>query len=230
MAILALALYGSRARGDNSEQSDVDLFAITDDDKYRMMVNGKTNVACYPLPLALERAAEGDLFILHICSESKELYESLGELNELKSTFRYKENYFLEVSQASDLAWFLVDSGPDFRNFTLLNKRIAWCVRTILIAKSAQMRIPFFAASKLVEFSGMPDTAILIDGKNSNSFRPELIEKLIIFLNAIGAPRPNANKDKALTDYFNLFKVTSNSMGLKTLRAIQGDTSAENYT
>lgn len=230
MAILALALYGSRARGDNSKKSDVDLFAITDDPEYRMLVNGNTNVACYPLSLALERAAEGDLFILHICSESKKIYESFGELNELISTFRYKEDYILEISHASDLAWFLVDSAPDFRNFTLLNKRIAWCVRTILIAKSAQIKKPCFAASKLVEFSGVPHTANLIDGKNSTSFRPELIEKLIDFLNSIGAPRPSSRKCTDLTDYLTLFKATSNSMGLKTLNSIQGDSTAENYT
>lgn len=229
MTILALALYGSRARGDNSEQSDVDLFAITDEHEYRMMVNGKINVACYPFPLALERAAEGDLFILHICSEAKELYQSFGELNELKSTFCYKENYFLEVSRASDLAWFLVESGSDFRNFTLLNKRIAWCVRTILIAKSAQTKDPCFATSKLVEFSGMQHTVMLIEGKNSTLFQPELIERLIEFLKKMGMPRPNVKKSKALTEYSNIFKATSNSMGLKTLRSIQGDAAAENY-
>lgn len=230
MTILALALYGSRARGDNSEQSDVDLFAITDDHEYRMIVDGKTNIACYPLSLALERAMEGDLFILHICSEAKELYSPLGELNDLKSAFCYKDNYFREISQASDLAWFLADSGPNFRNFTLLNKRIAWCVRTILIAKSAQIKKPYFAASKLVELSGMPQTAMLIDGKNSISFRPELIEQLVCFLKISGASRPEIGSANILTEYSNLFKKSGNSMGLKTLRSIQGDSAAENYT
>lgn len=230
MAILALALYGSSARGDNNELSDVDLFAITDDDEYRMLVDGKINMACYPLPLALERARDGDLFILHICTEAKELYAFSGEFQQLKTAFCYKETYSREIANASNLAWFLVDAGSNFRNFNLLNKRIAWCVRTILIAKSAEIKMPCFAASELSKFSGVPHTAMLIDGKNSVIFRPELLENLVVFLNINAAARPVINGDKMLSEYSLLFKSSDNSMGLKTLLSIQGDTAAENYT
>lgn len=230
MAILALALYGSSARGDNNELSDVDLFAITDDDEYRMLVDGKINMACYPLPLALERAKDGDLFILHICTEAKEIYAFSGEFQQLKTTYCYKETYSREIAHASDLAWFLVDTGSHFRNFTLLNKRIAWCVRTILIAKSAEIKTPCFAASDLSTFSGTPHTALLIDGKNSVIFRPELLEYLVVFLNIHASARPVIKGDKMLNEYSLLFKSSGNSMGLKTLLSIQGDAAAENYT
>jgi hypothetical protein len=230
MAILALALYGSSVRGDDNELSDVDLFAITDDDEYRMLVEGKINTACYPLSLALERARDGDLFILHICTEAKELYAFSGEFQQLKTTFRYKKNYSREIAHASDLAWFLVDTGSHFRNFTLLNKRIAWCVRTILIAKSAENKMPCFAASELSTLSGSPYTAMLIDGKNSVIFRPELVEYLVAFLNVSATARPAIKGDNILSKYSLLFKYSGNSMGLKTLLSIQGDTAAEHYT
>ena len=68
MAILSLALYGSRARGDFNNFSDIDLFAVTNEDHYKMIVDGSSNLACYPEKLALQRADSGDLFIFFAMS------------------------------------------------------------------------------------------------------------------------------------------------------------------
>ncbi|OOH80392.1 hypothetical protein BOW65_10965 [Pseudomonas koreensis] len=230
MAILALALYGSRARGDSNEHSDIDFFAITDDSDYKMMVTGNTNIACYPLSLAVERAKDGDLFVLHICLEAKELYSTNSELSDLRDLFQYKNDYEREISMASDLAWFLVESGSNFRNFTLLNKRIAWCVRTILIAKSAEARSAVFSSLELAKFSGTSRTAKLIQGKNETIFRPELIRELALFLQSFGKPKPNLSGTSKIDGYAWLFAQSENIMGLKTLQSIQGDATSENYT
>jgi len=230
MAILALALYGSRARGDSNEHSDIDFFAITDDRDYKMLVTGNTNVACYPTDLAIARAKDGDLFLLHICLEAKEIYSTNSEISNLRETFQYKESYDREISMASDLAWFLVDSGASFRNSVLLNKRIAWCVRTILIAKSAEARSAVFSSRELAIFSGSARTATLIQGKNETSFLPLLTKELALFLQSFGKPKPKITSENDFNGYARLFEDTENIMGLKTLQLVHADIISENYT
>ncbi|HDZ8857654.1 TPA: nucleotidyltransferase domain-containing protein [Aeromonas dhakensis] len=229
MAILSLSIYGSRSRGDHSESSDIDLFAITDEDHYKMVVNGITNMACYPTFLALQRANEGDLFILHLCEEAKELYHSEISLKQLKEAFKYKDNYCHEIMCASDLAWYLIDFKNEIRNPLLINKRIAWCVRTIIIAKSAERRKPVFSTKGLIEFSRIPEVYKLISLKDSISLNKDCISLLEGFLMSMGLNRPSAiiNKNKS---YYELFNITNNTMGIKTFESLENESLFSSYT
>lgn len=228
MAILSLSIYGSRSRGDHSESSDVDLFAITNEKYYKMVVNGITNIACYPKSLAVQRAGEGDLFMLHLCEEAKELYHSDYSLSQLKDEFRYKNSYSHEITCASHLAWYLIDFNSGVRNALLINKRIAWCVRTILIAKSAETRNPVFSTNGLVEYSGMQNVYNLIDLKDSHEFNLNSVTLLKDFLKSNGLKRPSVTI-KSTKSYQDLFLMTNNIMGIKTLEAIDRDGSLCGY-
>ena len=228
MAILTLTIYGSRARGDYTSSSDIDLFAITDEDHYRMVVEGKTNLACYPKDLAEQRAMNGDLFILHICSEAKEIYGDGFYFNCLKNAFKYKPNYYHEKSNAAELAWFLIDLSSKFRNVLLLNKRIAWCVRTILIASAAESREPIFSKESLVEYSGNNLVGKLISLKDSSIFNRDCMSELEKFLISFGFYRPTL-PSVSLNPYRNRCVVTNNGMGLKTLMSLSIDDTSLGY-
>lgn len=229
MAILSLAIYGSRARGDYNESSDVDLFAITDEEKYKMVVEGINNLACYPESLAMQRARDGDLFILHICEESKEIYRSGFEMNDLKSAFRYKNNYNHEKICAAELAWFLIDLRSEFSNSLLVNKRVAWCVRTILIALAAEIKKPVFSRESLVKFSGNESVDNLIALKDSSVLNRIMFEELEEFLLKLNFFRPELS-DISLSSYRRRFIKTENAMGLKTAMSLSSDLAAFGYS
>ncbi|HEF4840209.1 TPA: nucleotidyltransferase domain-containing protein [Burkholderia vietnamiensis] len=227
MAILSLVLYGSRARRDEDSASDIDLFAISDDLEYRMIVKGSANVASYPRTLALERATQGDLFMLHIVSESQTLYDPSGNIEQLKKEFTYRPSYDSEIQFASDIAWMLVDHAQSTDNFSFINRRIAWCVRTILIARAANLRVPIFSAKSLAEFSGSQLTLSLIKSKGYSGPRPESINELEDFIKQFGKDRPTKRASTSLHDYALIFADTQNVMGTKTLTMLQS--SAEDF-
>lgn len=54
-----------------------------------------------------------------------------------------------QIGQASDLRWFLVRFGRTMRKGSVVNRRIAWCVRTILIGRFAERGEPVFSIDKL---------------------------------------------------------------------------------
>ncbi|EKB67626.1 TPA: nucleotidyltransferase domain-containing protein [Klebsiella pneumoniae] len=229
MAILTLTIYGSRARGDYTDSSDIDLFAITDEDHYRMIIEGKTNLACYPKDLAEQRAMNGDLFILHICNEAKEIYGGGFYFNCLKNAFKYKPNYYQEKNNAAELAWSLIDLSSKFDNVLLLNRRIAWCVRTILIASAAESHEPIFSKESLVEYSGNKLVDKLISLKDSSIFNRASMSELEMFLISLGFYRPIL-PNVSLNTYRDRFLVTNNEMGLKTLMSLSIDNTLLGYS
>jgi hypothetical protein len=229
MSILALALYGSRARQDQHPDSDVDLFAITDESEYRMIVQSNVNIACYPRPLALQRAENGDLFMLHIVREAKTLLDISGEMDVIRDIFKYKDSYESEIRAASDIAWFLCQSDGEFRNYALFNRRVAWCVRTMLIAKSAEMKCPYFSTRQLGEFSGSREAVFLIENKANEKYSSNSVSYLRKFLSEFGRRAPLLESDAADLDYANYFASSGNVMGLKTLSALRGSLSGDAY-
>ncbi|CAI1213870.1 Nucleotidyltransferase domain [Serratia plymuthica] len=144
MNIKCLVLYGSCARGDQNTSSDIDLFAIHDQDEYRMYINGNINIALYSEKKAFEIMESGNLFGLHIKEEGKLMFND-SIFNEMRASFKYKDSYSEEISVASTLGRFILKEQKIIKNSALLNKRLSWCVRTILIAKSAEMKEPVFS-------------------------------------------------------------------------------------
>jgi hypothetical protein len=221
MAIISLALYGSRARHDEDADSDIDLFAISDEPEYRMIVKGNANIANYPRSLALERAGQGDLFMLHIVSESKTLYDPGGDIEQLKKGFTFRSSYESEIKFASDIAWMLIEHAHSSDNFSFINRRIAWCVRTILIARAANLRRPIFSAKGLAEFSGSALSLSLIKSKGHIGPRAESIKELETFVGQFGTDRPANRGGLSLYDYAPIFAESKNVMGTKTLSMLQ---------
>ena len=94
----------------------------------------------------------------------------------IRDAFRYRNEYAREIRLASDTGWFLVRSGHRFGDVRSLNRRIAWCTRTILIATAAEQRRAIFSASGLGEFSGSTAVPELIRNKDNVDMDARIIE------------------------------------------------------
>ncbi|MCH8569105.1 MAG: nucleotidyltransferase domain-containing protein [Balneolales bacterium] len=173
MSIQSMLLFGSCARGDYKKKSDVDLLAIVDGDDYSLKDYEKANIVFYGKELFLRKLKEGDLFGLHIVKESAIVYDSIDIRNTIFPQFEYKTTYQREIQEASDLAYVLLKFCDYFSDMYFYNRKIAWCVRTILIAKSAEDRSPVFSAADLSNKFEDRKIKHLINNKNSEELHPE---------------------------------------------------------
>lgn len=227
MTISAMLLFGSHARGDEDIYSDTDLLLISQDDGPQHVQKGHLSTSIYPLHDLLRRAKDGDLFVCHITREAKAIYDPCDQLDLLRKQFVLRESYKHEIAQASDLGWFIVDFGRQSHHQALLNRRIAWCVRTILIAKSAEQKRPVFAATELAAFAASSEVLRLIKNKETDRADPEALSMLGTFLLSFGAARIHP-KVSSYGEYLKRFSDTSNNVALSLIKAEAGS-QALNY-
>jgi predicted nucleotidyltransferase len=228
MPILSLIVYGSRAREDHSEVSDTDLFAITNDEHYEMIIEGTTNIACYPIAQAYSRAEGGDLFFMHIMLEAKAIYDPQGIFERIKKHFVKKDNYYTEISNASELGYALVAQADDVKDYYLLNKRLAWCLRTILIAKSAEIGKPTFSKEGLGALFQDSTLIDLISLKDCETYTTQAYPKFYSAFVKYGT-RPSSTMPTDLSDLMVYFLERENMMGLKTAKLLSQDVEFEGY-
>lgn len=228
MNIASLIIYGSCARGDNVATSDVDLLSLTSEGDYRMIVQNKINLALYPRSDAFEMAKTGELFMLHIVREGRALIDFDTDFEKLKADFQFKPSYGTEISNATALGWALIQLGREVKNFALVNKRIAWCIRTILIAKAAERKEAIFASQALAKFANDPSLANLIENKNSSTSNQKIYKPFQDFLEKWGDSKISP-KPMNLMDHKRQFETSGNIVGLKTIKAFQGDVAFERY-
>lgn len=217
MTISAIALFGSRARGDGDQSSDVDLLLITSEEKPRHEAMGQLSLSFYPWADLLHRAGKGDLFVCHLALESKAIYDPDHQLRELQAALHLRESYADEVRAASDLGWSLVRLSGELPNPSLVNRRIAWCVRTILIARSAEAGRPMFSAAELTTFAHDNAVAQLIRQKEAtNAPSTSTLDLLREFLTRWGNGDP-LPVTAGTNDYRMLFLREGNDLAFKTL-------------
>jgi hypothetical protein len=152
MPIVAVFLFGSRAREDHARGSDTDLLLVSESDEPRHVSSGHLSMFFYPWEKLIADARQGDLFACHIAHEAKPVFDPQNRLLKLQTAFQLRSSYRREIELATDLGWFLVRFGSAI-NPALLAKRILWCVRTVLIARSAEAGQPQFAPGKLAQLA-----------------------------------------------------------------------------
>jgi len=229
MAILSLALYGSCARGDQESGSDVDLLAIVDEKTLTTLSENKISVSIYPQEHITFLAASGDLFALHLVTEAKVLYDAAGAFDKFRSSFKYKPSYSVEKKLASDLGWFLLLWSREFSNTPLLNKRVAWCVRTILIAEAAEQRRPVFSARDLADLAKSETVYRLIKSKDDAVRNDASLNELRSFLEQYGTDAPSSFAQHDLGAVMEHFHVTKNAVAVKTAEGLLKNILTETY-
>ncbi len=114
---------------------------------------------------------------------------------------------------------YLVRFGNEF-NSTLLTKRALWCIRTILIARSAERRDPLFAPQRLAENTQSAAARDLLTNRHIHRESAAVRERLRSFLEE--ETRSNGILEAADREHFlERFDATSNKVALQTLRQEQ---------
>jgi hypothetical protein len=216
VSIVAALLFGSLARNDSAFGSDTDLLMISMLDETRHVSIGHLSLFLYPWEKLERDAREGDLFVCHLVYEAKPLLDPHGYLPSMKQTFCFRESYQSEIARAVEFGWYLAAYGGDL-NPALLAKRALWCVRTILIARSAEQRTPIFAPSRLAEGTHSPAGQYLLRRRRDKRASNETQRLLRKFLEQeIGLDQTLATAER---DFFDaLFAETANKVALQTLR------------
>jgi predicted nucleotidyltransferase len=80
---LAVALFGSRARGDHTPLSDWDLLAVVESGDYRVEHRGVGQVVWLPLD-KLEEVLEWSMVVLDAVTDAKPICGDRGKLEEVK--------------------------------------------------------------------------------------------------------------------------------------------------
>jgi hypothetical protein len=100
----AVLLYGSRARGDDRPDSDIDVLQILRTAQPSRAVE-EIMLSSYTLPQLQKMAQQGSLFIAHVVTEAIPLHDPEGLLANLRRFYRPANySYFLdEITWAAQL-------------------------------------------------------------------------------------------------------------------------------
>lgn len=216
MSVKAVALFGSQARGNAEPNSDVDILLVTSERKTRHVAMGNVSIYLYPWSHLLRRAGAGDLFVCHIAKEAKSLYDPERRIAALHAAFQFKASYAREIGHASDLGWYIALHHQSMES-AIVTKRIAWCVRTILIAHAAEQKKALFSASALAQFSGCPSVMDLIAQKDEPAASPLTLEMFGAFLKRFATGNPVPGGDPAR--FRAVFRARRNRVAQQSLRA-----------
>ena len=189
---------------------------VTLDDETRHISVGRLSLFIYPWSTLENNARNGDLFVCHLVREARPLFDPDAYLPKLKAAFRFRSDYVAEIGHATDLGWYLARFGEEL-NSHLQAKRALWCIRTILIARSAERRDPVFAPQLLAEQTRSFAGRDLLTRRHSARDDSEVRHSLRLFL-----------KEETISDSFNKqadrgtfierFRTTSNTVALQTLQ------------
>jgi predicted nucleotidyltransferase len=161
--LLSLVLFGSRARGDHRLTSDVDLLGVVEGGVIKEEISSRgTSFYRYPLETLRAKSEDGDLFVVHLASEGKILHDTAQLFADVCEQFRYRDSYERDLREASGVVYYFLDR-PKLLQSRAARKRLVWGLRTILIARSAEQRIPAFSSSALAKFAGNDDIKPAID-------------------------------------------------------------------
>lgn len=214
--INSVLLFGSRARGDHERGSDTDLLMITSSGSPKHKSIGHLSMFFYPWCKLLSDATEGDLFVCHVAMEGKSIFDPSHRLDKLRANIRVKASYDREVSWASDLGW-LLDRHADALAPGMVAKRMLWCVRTILIARTAEQGQPEFSPAKLAIASPSRAVSELLLERHQRRTDALMRRRFRAFL-ASDAKAPPLAHDATTDEFLDLFLRTGNEVGLRTLR------------
>lgn len=224
--VIGLTLFGSRARGDQVAESDHDILVWCEGGHPRTIDSGMHSLAVYPRTFLVDLAINGDLFVSHLVHEGKGIWDPQDLLGSLRQAFVPKQSYANEIGNAQAIGLFLLQFHPRLPS-ALINRRIAWVVRTILIAKSAERGVPLFAAGPLAENLDAPEAMSLIALKNQTVFSYAGLLGLERFLARWTEPVPVT--PRTIAGFRSLFRARGNEFGLKTLKSLRKPDQGEDY-
>ena len=219
-------LFGSLARGDSCEKSDIDILISAPLGRLASVKEGVAEVQHTPQETLLEMARRGDLFAIHLAYEAKVISDPSHFFQEFKAQMALRRDYSKERAWAFTLLSYLrINKDFEFKP-ELRNKRIAWCVRTVLISLLVERGRIIFSPSRLAQ--EFPDAFIdrLIGLRRESDSGTYLLDDTLAFLGHFD--------QKMLLEYSpaeleSQFEVNENEVALATIKALKKDEQVTSY-
>ncbi|WP_458326138.1 hypothetical protein [Roseobacter sp. A03A-229] len=145
----------------------MDLLVSEDTGSIRSERTGRVEVQYTPKKYLMEMSAQGDLFAIHLAYEAKVVADPDGFFDSFKESLRIKSSYIEEREAASALAAYLLKRKLSRPQIPIRNKRIAWCVRTILISLLLEEGEIVFSPIRLQELYHDKRINILLDARRT---------------------------------------------------------------
>lgn len=217
MTVSAIWLFGSRARNQQSRGSDTDLLLVGSENRTRHVSVGHLSMFFYTWEKLVRDAQEGNLFTCHIVREAVPVYDANGILERLRENFTLRRSYATEIQQASELGWFLDRYSSELPT-TIVARRMIWCIRTILIARSAETGTPVFSPEALMQFARSFAARELLTERHQRHADAAMRHKFRLFLREEAMPLPFADS-WSMDEFEDRFQSTENHVALQAMHS-----------
>jgi len=219
-------LFGSMARGDSSETSDVDLLISEETGGIKSERAGRVEVQYTPQKYLMEMSARGDLFAIHLAYEAKVVADPNGFFDSFKKSLRIKTSYTKEREAASALAAYLLKRKLSKPQIPIRNKRIAWCVRTILISLLLEKGEIVFSPTRLQDLYPDKKIGILLNARRKKIKLSGYKTALRWFLEEYGEAEFGR---KGLKELRKVFEQQDNEVAKSTIRSLSRSIASPSY-
>lgn len=163
----ALFLYGSHARGDAEETSDVDILQVTPTHSPPYAVD-RVNVTCYTIEQLLRIAHRGGLFARHVIEEALPISDPQDVLGTMKAAYVRPTDYLGVKREVSDCAALLDVVEPEFiENAEGLSSLVSYLIRTYLYATAFDQGATSFAMGHVLDLLGQHRTGTVLSNVRS---------------------------------------------------------------
>lgn len=219
-------LFGSMARGDSSETSDVDLLISEETGSIKSERAGRVEVQYTPQKHLMEMSARGDLFAIHLAYEAKVVADPDGFFDDFKKSLRIKSSYTKEREAASALAAYLLKRKLSTTQIPIRNKRVAWCVRTILISLLLEEGEIVFSPVRLQDLYPDRKIGILLGARRATIKLSGYKTALRWFLEEYGEAEFGR---KGLKELRECFEQQNNEVAKSTIRSLSRSIVSSSY-